>query len=170
MKLTSVSSTWAKIIGRPFFGQIKWQATFKTGKVRTRIAFNILYKSVSFTEKQHWRPKTGKKGGFEEIEHEFIFRLEHSIRKNRTTFSDVPFLSRLPLDIDGTLLLFKTIFRYSNCFLSSVVSDGKDGHGWNLKKLGLRFSSFYIVPSKINKNIIMVDAPWWNLIDIQFFI
>ena len=115
--------------------------------------------------KQNSRPKTGKK-----FEHEFIFRLEHSVRENRTTFLDVPLLSRLPLDIDGTLLLFNTIFRYSNCFLSSVATSGKDGHGLKIEKVRPTFPSFNIVPSKINKNIIMVGVPLWNLIDIQFFI
>jgi len=30
----------------------------------------------------------------------------------------------------GPVLLFKTSFRHSNCFLSSVPTDGKDGYGW----------------------------------------
>ena len=29
----------------------------------------------------------------------------------------------------GPVLLFKTAFRRSNCFLSSVATDGKDGYG-----------------------------------------
>ena len=45
---------------------------------------------------------------------------------------------------NGPVLLFKTTFRYSNSFLSSVATDGK---GWiwieDLKKLGLEKSRRY---------------------------
>ena len=46
------------------------------------------------------------------------------------------------------ILLFKTIFRYSKCFLSSVATNGKDGHGLKLAKVGLTFSSFNAMPAK----------------------
>ena len=39
----------------------------------------------------------------------------------------------------GPVLLFKTIFRLRNCFLSSVVMDGQDGHGLKLEHLGQLF-------------------------------
>ena len=42
----------------------------------------------------------------------------------------------------GPVLLFKTIFRHWNCFLSSVATDGKDGHGLKLEKVGPAFSCF----------------------------
>ena len=37
---------------------------------------------------------------------------------------------------NGPVLLVKTIFRHCNCLLSSVASDGKDGHGLRLEKVG----------------------------------
>ena len=51
-----------------------------------------LYKSVPFTVKRLGRPETRIKDGFEEMEHELAtkFRLENSVRKNKTTFSDAP--------------------------------------------------------------------------------
>ena len=39
---------------------------------------------------------------------------------------------------NGQVLLFKTLFRYLNCFLSPIAMDGTDAHGLNLKKLGQR--------------------------------
>ena len=121
-----------------------------------------LSKSVSFTEKQHWRPKTGKKGGFEEIEREFIFCLEHFVRKNSTTSSDVPLLSRLPVDIDGTVLLFKTIFRYSNCFLSSVATSYRwQGWTWieNWKSWANVFQVLIFCPQKSTKTLLWLLLP-----------
>ena len=37
---------------------------------------------------------------------------------------------------NGPVLLFMTVFRYSNCFLSFVTTDSKDGHGLKLKRIG----------------------------------
>ena len=37
---------------------------------------------------------------------------------------------------------YSRIYRHGNCFLSSIATDVKDGHGWNLKKIGPTFSSF----------------------------
>ena len=38
--------------------------------------------------------------------------------------------------------LFKTIIRHWNCFLTSVATDNKDGHGLKLEKVWSTFSSF----------------------------
>ena len=43
---------------------------------------------------------------------------------------------------NGLFLLSKTIFRLWNCFLSSVATGGKDGHGLKLGEVGPTFSSF----------------------------
>ena len=40
---------------------------------------------------------------------------------------------------NGLVLLLKTILRHRNCFLSSVVADGKDGNGLKLEKNGPEF-------------------------------
>ena len=37
---------------------------------------------------------------------------------------------------NGPVLLFKTIFRHWNCFLSSVTTDGEDGYGLKLERIG----------------------------------
>ena len=37
---------------------------------------------------------------------------------------------------NGPVLLFMTILRHSNCFLSSVTTDGKDGYGLKLERTG----------------------------------
>ena len=37
---------------------------------------------------------------------------------------------------NGPVLLFMTISRRSNCFLSSVATDGKDGYGLKLERIG----------------------------------
>ena len=60
---------------------------------------------------------------------------------------------------NGLVLLLKTILRHRNCFLSSVAMDGKDGNGLKLEKIGLIFSSFDAMSSKISKIIIMVSSP-----------
>ena len=56
---------------------------------------------------------------------------------------------------NGPVCLFKTIFTYSNCFLSSVATDGKDGHGLKLEKVRPTFSSFNVMPAKIIKKIML---------------
>ena len=53
---------------------------------------------------------------------------------------------------DGPVLLFKTIFRHRNCFLSYVGTDGKDGYGFKLEKIGPTFPSFSAMTAKITKN------------------
>ena len=51
----------------------------------------------------------------------------------------------------GPVLLCKTIFRHCNCFLSrSVVTDGQDGHGLKVGKIG---------PSAPPKKIFLASAP-----------
>ena len=58
--------------------------------------------------------------------------------------------------INGLVLLFKTIFRHWNCFLSSVARGDKDGHKLKLAKIDL----------KITKPFIMVSAPCSTLFHI----
>ena len=53
------------------------------------------------------------------------------------------------------VLLFKTIFKHLNCLVSSVFTDGKDGHGLKLGKFGPTYSSFNAMPAEITKIIIM---------------
>ena len=66
------------------------------------------------------------------------------------------------------VLLFKTVFRHWNRFLSSVAKDEKDGHGLKLEKVGITLSSFIAMSAKVVKNVIMVYASWWNLL-LNFF-
>ena len=59
----------------------------------------------------------------------------------------------------GAVLLFKTLFRQRNCFLSSqVVMDGKDGDGLKLERVGPTFSSFNAIPAKITLHLPQVDC------------
>ena len=56
----------------------------------------------------------------------------------------------------GPVLLLKTIFGRWNTFLSSVATDGEDGHpvmDWNLK-------SFNATPAKITKKVVIVNATY----------
>ena len=46
----------------------------------------------------------------------------------------------------GPVLLFKTIFRQQNCFLSSDATDGKDENGLKVERVGPTFSSFNAIP------------------------
>ena len=66
---------------------------------------------------------------------------------------------------NGLILLLKTILQHWNCFLSSVATDGKDGNGLKLEKIGPIFSSFDAMFSKITKKIIIVSSPWENSFD-----
>ena len=47
------------------------------------------------------------------------------------------------------VLLLKTISRYGNCFLSSVATDGTDGYGLKLEKIGHFFQVLMLRVSKI---------------------
>ena len=48
-------------------------------------------------------------------------------------------------------LLFKTIFRHWNCFLSSVAIDGKDRHWLELEKVWPTFSRFNAMPATVTE-------------------
>ena len=61
------------------------------------------------------------------------------------------------------VLLLKSILRERKCFLASVATDGKDGNGLKLETIGLIFSSFDSLSSKIPQNIIMVSSPMIKL-------
>ena len=58
----------------------------------------------------------------------------------------------------GLTLLLKTILRHCNCFLPSVATDGKDGNGLKLEKIGPIFSSSDAMFSKLTKKN-MVSYP-----------
>ena len=61
---------------------------------------------------------------------------------------------------NGPVLLFKTIFRYRKCFLSSDATNDTDGYGLELENVGVPFSSFNAMPAKITQKYnIMVSAP-----------
>ena len=59
--------------------------------------------------------------------------------------------------------LFKTIFRYWNCFLLSVEARGNDGHGLKLEKAGPThhelFQVFMLCLRNHPKNSIKLSAP-----------
>ena len=56
-------------------------------------------------------------------------------------------------------MLFKTIFKQRNCFMLSVVTDVKDGHGFTTEKVAQMFlSALNALPEKITKK--MVSAHW----------
>ena len=65
------------------------------------------------------------------------------------------------------VLLFMTLFKHWNCFVSSVATDDKDGRG--SKKLGQVFNFNCCRTAKITKDNI-VSPPWWNLFDIFFIL
>ena len=56
---------------------------------------------------------------------------------------------------NGPGLLFKTILCHLFCFLSFVVTDGKDGNGLKLEKFSLNLSSFDAISTKNTKKLIM---------------
>jgi len=58
------------------------------------------------------------------------------------------------------------MLRHWNCFLSSVATDGKDGNGLKLEKIGPIFSSFDAMFSKITKKILRLVLPEKNSFDI----
>ena len=61
---------------------------------------------------------------------------------------------------NGLALLLKTILQHWNCYLSSVVTDGEEGNGLKLEKIGPIFSSFDATFLQIMKKIIMVCCRW----------
>ena len=64
------------------------------------------------------------------------------------------YFKSLYLEIETVSLLFP-----------SDVTDGKDGHGLKLRKLGQLFQSFPAMPQKVTKKIFVV-RPWQTLFDI----
>ena len=73
----------------------------------------------------------------------------------------VTLVGAMPRYMTFFVVLFKTMFRHWDCFMSSASTDGKDGNGLKLWKVQL-------CVQKIVKKIIMVCAPWWNWFDIFF--
>lgn len=65
-------------------------------------------------------------------------------------------LHELHSENDCIVLLFKTIFRHCIFFLSSVFTDGKEGHAMKLEKFWLTFSSFNAMLTKIEKILWLV--------------
>lgn len=55
---------------------------------------------------------------------------------------------------NGPVLLFKIIIRHRNCFMSSFATDGKNGLGLKLEKIGSTFSSFKDMLAKTAKKTI----------------
>ena len=69
--------------------------------------------------------------------------------KSKTYFASIEFENIL--NSPWPFLLFKTVLRdYLKCFLSSVATDGKDGHGLKLEKVG---------PCKNHQKQFLVNAP-----------
>ena len=68
-------------------------------------------------------------------------------------------LCQLYSENNSLVLLIKTMSRHRNCFLSFVATDGTDGEGLKLEKIGPIFSSFNTVSSKIPPKNIMVSSP-----------
>ena len=54
---------------------------------------------------------------------------------------------------NGLVLLFKTIFGYRICFLSSFTTNGEDRHELKLEKIGPNFSSCSAMLAKITIQI-----------------
>ena len=59
-----------------------------------------------------------------------------------------------------------TIWRYWNCFLSPVATDGMDGNGLKLEKIGQFFQVLMLRVPKIIKKFIMGSPLRWNSFDI----
>ena len=78
--------TWSN---RSLHGLGKWFAKFRTNKFRPGIAFNIGTNQFNLPKNEGL--KLVSKMALKKWNTNF--RLEYSIRKNRTTFSDVPLLS-----------------------------------------------------------------------------
>ena len=71
-----------------------------------------------------------------------------SFQKAKTFLASIEFTLETN---NGPVLLFKTIFRHQNCFLSSVAADGKDehGHGLKLEEVRPTLTRFNAMPAKI---------------------
>ena len=58
---------------------------------------------------------------------------------------------------NSLVLLFKTIFKHGNCFLSSDATDGEDWHGLKLRKVRANFSSFNAaIPVSLVKFVLII--------------
>ena len=88
----SVSSRFI-LANRSIRGVGKWFAKFRTGKFRPGIAFTICTNQFHVPENGWQGLKLVSKMALKKWNTNFL--LEYSIRKNRTTFSDVPLLSEI---------------------------------------------------------------------------
>ena len=70
---------------------------------------------------------------------------------------------RLNSKNNGLDLLFKTVLWRLFCFLSFVATDGKDGNGLKLEKVGPIFSSFDAISTKNTKNGLLWVALFKNI-------
>ena len=82
--------TWAN---RQVYGLGKWYAKFRTGKFSSGIAFTICTDQFHLTENGREGLKLVSKMALRKWNTNF--RLEYFVRKNRTTFSDVPLLPEI---------------------------------------------------------------------------
>ena len=82
--------TWAN---RSVYGLGKWYAKFRTGKFSSGIAFTICTDQFHLTENGREGLKLVSKMALRKWNTNF--RLEYFVRKNRTTFSDVPLLPEI---------------------------------------------------------------------------
>ena len=82
--------TW---VNRSVHGLGKWFAKFSTGIFRPGIAFTICTNQFHLAENGRERRKLVSKMALKKWNKNF--RLEHSVRKNRTTISDVPLLPEI---------------------------------------------------------------------------
>ena len=78
------------------------------------------------------------------------------------------FSHQLNSKTNDLVLLFKTIWRYWNCFLLPVATDGMDGDGLKLEKIGQFFQVLMLCVPKILKKFFMVSPLWLNSFDIFF--
>ena len=78
---------------RSVYGLGKWYAKFRTGKFSSGIAFTICTDQFHLTENGREGLKLVSKMALRKWNTNF--RLEYFVRKNRTTFSDVPLLPEI---------------------------------------------------------------------------
>ena len=78
---------------RSVYGLGKWYAKFRTGKFSSGIAFTICTDQFHLTENGREGLKLVSKMALRKWNTNF--RLEYFVRKNRTTFSDVPLLQEI---------------------------------------------------------------------------
>ena len=78
---------------RSVYGLGKWYAKFRTGKFSSGIAFTICTDQFHLTENGREGLKLVSKMALRKWNTNF--RLEYFVRKNRTTFADVPLLPKI---------------------------------------------------------------------------